>query len=148
MHLVVEYDRVNGYLPDVGGNRPYEDSRICRKLFGDYPGAKRSLGKVRSIDIARALNFSKPSISRAVRLLKADAYITVDSDGWIELEPKGEAIAAKILERHELITQWLIMLGVSPEVASQDACKMEHDLSAETFELLKAHIQAEHPNLS
>ena len=103
---------------------------------------KRSLGKVRSIDIARALNFSKPSISRAVRLLKADAYITVDSDGWIELEPKGEAIAAKILERHELITQWLIMLGVSPEVASQDACKMEHDLSAETFELLKAHIQA------
>ena len=109
---------------------------------------KRSLGKVRSIDIARALNFSKPSISRAVRLLKADAYITVDSDGWIELEPKGEAIAAKILERHELITQWLIMLGVSPEVASQDACKMEHDLSAETFELLKAHIQAEHPNLS
>ena len=102
---------------------------------------KRSLGKVRSIDIARALNFSKPSISRAVRLLKADDYITVDSDGWIELEPKGEAIAAKILERHELITQWLIMLGVSPEVASQDACKMEHDLSAETFELLKAHIR-------
>ena len=81
-------------------------------------------------------------------MLKADDYITVDSDGWIELEPKGEAIAAKILERHELITQWLIMLGVSPEVASQDACKMEHDLSAETFELLKAHIQAEHPNLS
>ena len=85
---------------------------------------KRSLGKVRSIDIARALNFSKPSISRAVRLLKEDGYITVDSDGWIELEPKGEAIAEKILERHELITQWLIMLGVNPEVASQDACKM------------------------
>ena len=108
---------------------------------------KRSLGKVRSIDIARALHFSKPSISRAVRLLKEDGYITVDSDGWIELEPKGEAIAEKILERHELITQWLIMLGVNPEVASQDACKMEHDLSAETFELLKAHIAAEHPDL-
>lgn len=74
---------------------------------------KRSLGKVRSIDIVRALNFSKPSISRAVRLLKEDGYITVDSDGWIELEPKGEAIAEKILERHELITQWLIMLGVN-----------------------------------
>ena len=108
---------------------------------------KRSLSKVRSIDIARALNFSKPSISRAVRLLKEDAYITVDSDGWIELEPKGEAIAEKILERHELITQWLIMLGVDPEIASQDACKMEHDLSAETFELLKAHIAAEHPDI-
>ena len=108
---------------------------------------KRSLGKVRSIDIVRALNFSKPSISRAVRLLKEDGYITVDSDGWIELEPKGEAIAEKILERHELITQWLIMLGVNPEVASQDACKMEHDLSAETFELLKSHIAAEHPDL-
>ena len=108
---------------------------------------KRSLGKVRSIDIARALTVSKPSISRAVRLLKEDAYITVDSDGWIELEPKGEAIAEKILERHELITQWLIMLGVDPEIASQDACKMEHDLSAETFELLKAHIAAEHPDI-
>ena len=108
---------------------------------------KRSLGKVRSIDIVHALNFSKPSISRAVRLLKEDGYITVDSDGWIELEPKGEAIAEKILERHELITQWLIMLGVNPEVASQDACKMEHDLSAETFELLKSHIAAEHPDL-
>lgn len=108
---------------------------------------KRSLGKVRSIDIVRPLNFSKPSISRAVRLLKEDGYITVDSDGWIELEPKGEAIAEKILERHELITQWLIMLGVNPEVASQDACKMEHDLSAETFELLKSHIAAEHPDL-
>lgn len=101
---------------------------------------KRSLGKVRSIDIVRALNFSKPSISRAVRLLKEDGYITVDSDGWIELEPKGEAIAEKILERHELITQWLIMLGVNPEVASQDACKMEHDLSVTTFDRMKEYI--------
>ena len=101
---------------------------------------KRSLGKVRSIDIARALNFSKPSISRAVRLLKEDAYITVDSDGWIELEPKGEAIAEKILERHELITQWLIMLGVDPEIASQDACKMEHIISDETLNAFKRHM--------
>lgn len=108
---------------------------------------KRSLGKVRSIDIARALNFSKPSISRAVRLLKEDEYIRVEPEGWIELEPKGEAIAATILERHELITKWLIMLGVQPDVAAEDACKMEHDLSAETFELLKAHIAAEHPDL-
>ena len=100
---------------------------------------KRSLGKVRSIDIVRALNFSKPSISRAVRLLKEDGYITVDSDGWIELEPKGEAIAEKILERHELITQWLIMLGVNPEVASQDACKMEHDISEQTYTALCRH---------
>ena len=100
---------------------------------------KRSLGKVRSIDIVRALNFSKPSISRAVRLLKEDGYITVDSDGWIELEPKGEAIAEKILERHELITQWLIMLGVNPEVASQDACKMEHDLSEQSYRAICAH---------
>lgn len=108
---------------------------------------KRSLGKVRSIDIARALNFSKPSISRAVRLLKEDEYIRVEPEGWIELEPKGEAIAQTILERHELITKWLMMLGVDPEVAAEDACKMEHDLSAETFALLKAHIAAEHPDL-
>lgn len=108
---------------------------------------KQTQGKVRSIDIARTLHFSKPSISRAVRLLREDEYLSVDAAGWIELLPKGEAIAAEILERHELLTKWLIMLGVTPEVAAQDACKMEHDLSAESFALLKAHIAEEHPDL-
>lgn len=108
---------------------------------------KREQGKVRSIDIVHAMNYSKPSISRAMRLLRENEYITMDKEGWIELLPKGEQIAHEILERHELISQWLIMLGVDPEIAVQDACKMEHDLSPETFEKLKEHIAKEHPDL-
>lgn len=108
---------------------------------------KREQGKVRSIDIVHAMNYSKPSISRAMRLLRENEYITMDKEGWIELLPKGERIAHEILERHELISQWLIMLGVDPEIAVQDACKMEHDLSRETFEKLKEHIAQEHPEL-
>lgn len=108
---------------------------------------KREHGKVRSIDIVHAMNYSKPSISRAMRLLRENEYITMDKEGWIELLPKGERIAHEILERHELISQWLIMLGVDPEIAVQDACKMEHDLSRETFEKLKEHIAQEHPEL-
>jgi Mn-dependent DtxR family transcriptional regulator len=104
-------------------------------------------GKVRSIDIARALNFSKPSISRAMRLLRQNECITMNEEGWIELLPKGERIANEILERHQLLSKWLIMLGVDPEIATQDACKMEHDLSKETFEKLKLHIASEHPEL-
>lgn len=108
---------------------------------------KNEQGKVRSIDIVRALNYSKPSISRAMRLLRENECITMDDEGWIELLPKGEHIANEILERHLLISKWLVMLGVDPEIAAQDACKMEHDLSVETFEKLKLHIADEHPEL-
>ena len=86
------------------------------------------------------MNFSKPSISRAVNLLKDNGYITIDKDGWIELTQSGLEIAQRIYERHRLMTEWLVTLGVSEETAAQDACRIEHDISDETFECLKAHI--------
>ena len=100
---------------------------------------KEEKGAVRSIDIVRHMDFSKPSVSRAMSLLRENGYITMDRDGFIELTPSGYEIAARIYERHQLLTQWLVRLGVTPEVAAADACKIEHDLSDETFEKIKAH---------
>ena len=101
---------------------------------------QKRLGQVRSIDIANEMNFSKPSVSRAMSLLRGDGYITVDSDGFIELAESGLAIAERIYERHRLMTDWLVRIGVSPDTAAQDACKIEHDISEETFKKLKEHI--------
>ena len=101
---------------------------------------EKKQGGVRSIDIAGALGFSKPSVSRAVNLLKEDAYILVDRQGYITLTEKGLAVAERIYERHRLLTEWLTALGVDPEVAREDACRMEHDISAETFDCIRAHI--------
>ena len=93
-------------------------------------------GTVRSIDVAQYLGFSKPSVSRAVSILKASGYLTMEKDGRLELTPEGEKNAQRVYERHQLLTDWL---GVSPEVAAADACRMEHDMSAETFACLKRH---------
>ena len=101
---------------------------------------KEEKGAVRSIDIVRHMDFSKPSVSRAMSLLRENGYITMDRDGYIELTPSGYEIASRIYERHRLLTQWLIRLGVSPQVAADDACRLEHDMSAETFQKLKDHI--------
>lgn len=96
-------------------------------------------GTVRSIDIANQLHFSKPSVSVAMKKLRESGYIEMDKDGLISLLPAGEEIARRIYERHQLLTQFFIRLGVSPEVAAADACKVEHDLSDETFQKIKAH---------
>lgn len=96
-------------------------------------------GHVRSIDVSEDMGYSKPSVSRAVGLLRSGGYIQVDGDGYITLTESGEEIARKIYERHTVLTQLLIRLGVSPETAAADACKIEHDLSDETFNALKAH---------
>ena len=101
---------------------------------------KNERGAVRSIDIAQHMQFSKPSVSRAMSLLRGDGYITVDSDGFIELAESGLSIAERIYERHRLMTDWLVRIGVSPDTAAQDACKIEHDISEETFKKLKEHI--------
>ena len=101
---------------------------------------KEEKGVVRSVDIAQRMAFSKPSVSRAVGLLRGNGYITVSPDGWIELTETGLPLAQRIYERHKLMSGWLESLGVSPETASQDACRMEHGISEETFEKLKAHI--------
>lgn len=102
---------------------------------------KQEKGLVRSIDIAHHLEFSKPSVSRAMSLLRENGYVTMERDGgWIELTQAGREIAERIYERHQLVRDWLIALGVSPETAAEDACRIEHDISEESFERLKAHI--------
>ena len=98
-------------------------------------------GMVRSIDIANELHFSKPSVSVAMKKLRESGYVEMDKDGLISLLPAGEEIARRIYERHQLLTRFFTYLGVSPEVAAADACKIEHDLSDETFRCMKAHFQ-------
>ena len=97
-------------------------------------------GHVRSIDVAQHLGFSKPSVSRAVSILKANGYLTVEKDGRLELTAAGKAEAQRVYERHRFLSEWLVKLGVTPEVAAADACRIEHDISAETFECLKRHV--------
>ncbi len=102
-------------------------------------------GAVRSIDVVRQMNFSKPSVSRAMGLLRERGHITMDKDGWITLTDSGRALAERVYERHCLLTQWLVRLGVSPEVAAEDACRLEHCISDETFRCLKQHISPASP---
>jgi len=98
-------------------------------------------GQVRSIDISEHMGYSKPSVSRAVGLLKAGNYITMEDDGHIVLTEEGRAVAQKILSRHTLLTQFLQSIGVDADTASADACKMEHVISDETFSAIKNHIE-------
>ena len=95
---------------------------------------------VRSIDISEYMSFSKPSVSRAVNLLKDGGYILVSKEGYITLTASGREIAEKIYERHTILTKCLIALGVSEETAAEDACKIEHDISDETFSAIKRHV--------
>ena len=97
-------------------------------------------GVVRSLDIAEYMNFSKPSVSRAVGLLKKGDYITVDKEGYIHLTESGKKIASQMYERHTLLTDFLVHLGVKPDVAAEDACKIEHDLSQESFSAIKEYV--------
>lgn len=98
-------------------------------------------GHVRSIDISEHMGYSKPSVSRAVGLLKNGGYITVDKDGLISLTDEGLELANKIYERHTVLTQFLVKLGVNAEVAAEDACKLEHAISDESLAAIKAFIQ-------
>lgn len=100
----------------------------------------REQAHVRSIDIGEHMGFSKPSVSRAVGLLKQGGYITVDNDGYITLTELGKEIAEKIYGRHNMLTRFLTSLGVSDEVASSDACKIEHTLSDETVSAIERYI--------
>ena len=100
----------------------------------------KQLPVVRSIDIANELEYSKPSVSVAMKNLRGKGYITVSSEGYIVLTEEGKKLASDTYERHTLISQWLVELGVSPETASADACRIEHDLSQESFDALKCHI--------
>ena len=95
---------------------------------------------VRSIDVCEYMGFSKPSVSRAVGLLKAGGYISVDKDGYLSLTEVGREVAIKMFDRHRLLTDFLVSLGVDKDVAATDACKIEHHISDESFEALKRHI--------
>ena len=100
----------------------------------------RTKGQVRSIDIVDYMSFSKPSVSRAVGLLKSGGYILVDPEGYITLTDAGREVAENIYERHTTLTELLTRLGVDPDVAAEDACRMEHTISDESFEALKRHM--------
>jgi len=99
-------------------------------------------GLVRSIDIAGQLDYSKASVSIAMKKLRESGYITVDAEGFITLTPSGEEIASSIYARHKALTKFFIALGVNADVAAADACKVEHDLSEETYEKLVQFAQA------
>lgn len=102
-------------------------------------------GSARSVEIAARLNVTKPSVSFAMKKLRENGYIHMGSDNRITLTESGAAIAARILERHKLLTQFLMRLGVSEKAARADACKIEHDLSDESFEALRRHAEGVHP---
>ena len=96
---------------------------------------------VRSIDVAEAMGYSKPSVSRAVGFLKQGGYLLMDKDGFLTLTDSGKEIAQTIFERHTVLSQMLMSLGVSKEIAAEDACKIEHVISQETFRAIKAHLE-------
>ncbi len=100
----------------------------------------QKLPVVRSVDIAESMGFKKSSVSVAMKNLREADYITVTKAGFIYLTDTGKEVAEMIYERHELLTQWLISLGVDEEVASEDACRMEHDISKESFQAIKDFI--------
>ena len=97
---------------------------------------------VRAIDIGAEMGFSRPSVSRAVHLLSEGGFINIDLDGRITLTDSGRGIAEKIYERHTVLSRWLTSLGVDPNIATEDACKIEHDISDESFAAVKRHIDS------
>lgn len=98
-------------------------------------------GTVRSIDVVHQLALTKPSVSVAMKRFRENGYIQMDNDGFITLLPPGEEIAQRIYGRHKLLTQFLVKLGVSEEAAAADACKMEHDLSEESYQKIIEHVK-------
>jgi len=95
---------------------------------------------VRAIDVGEHMGFSKPSVSRALGLLKESGHVTADTNGYLSLTESGIAVAEKIFERHTILTEIIMSLGVDVETASEDACKMEHVISDKTFEAIKKHL--------
>lgn len=102
---------------------------------------------VRAVDIAHELEVSKPSVSRAMGILRDGGFIRIAEDGNITLTDSGTEVAERIYERHRVLSQWLIDIGVPEEIAAEDACKLEHDISAQSFEALKLHLRKAHPTV-
>ncbi len=104
-------------------------------------------GEVRSIDIVREMELSKPSVSRAMGILKEGGFILIDENGYITLTEDGRQVAETIYERHRVLTDWLVSLGVDEKIAAEDACRMEHAISSTSFDRLKEHIKKYHQNI-
>lgn len=102
---------------------------------------------IRSIDIVHEMSLSKPSVSRAVGILKNGGFIEIDADGYITLTKDGSEVANRIYERHQVLTAWLVGLGVNEKTAAEDACRLEHDISDESFQKLKEHLREKHDNI-
>lgn len=102
---------------------------------------QKKLGQVRSIDIANEMNFTKPSVSVAMKHLREKDYITMSENGYITLTESGQKRAENVLERHTILSDWLISIGVSRQTALEDACRVEHDLSEESFEAIKRAVR-------
>lgn len=100
----------------------------------------KKMSNVRAIDVGEYMGYSKPSVSRALSLLKEGGYVTADKDGFLSLTDIGLETAEKILGRHKIITEYLVKLGVSPDTASTDACKIEHVISDESLEAIKRNL--------
>lgn len=105
---------------------------------------QKRMGAVRSIDIVNELSYSKPSVSVAMKNLRENGYVNVDKDGYITLTAAGREIAETMFERHTVISSWLMYLGVPEEIALEDACRIEHVISAESFEAMKNHVYDNH----
>ena len=101
----------------------------------------REKDAVRAIDVGQKMGYSKPSVSRALAKLRADGYLLVDGNGYLRLTDKGSAIAEKIYERHHVLSELLTRIGVSPETAAEDACRIEHVISDESFTAIKEHVK-------
>lgn len=101
---------------------------------------RKKQSEVRAIDVARYAGYSKPSVSRAMGLLRQRGYIEIDVNGYITLTDSGNELASKILERHHILTQFLVRIGVDPEIAAEDACKIEHVISDESFHKFKEYV--------
>ena len=98
---------------------------------------------VRAIDVGEYMGYSKPSVSRAMGLLKSGGYVVTDDDGFLHLTEQGRMVAEKIYERHNILTRCLVLLGVEEKTASEDACRIEHVISDETFAALKRHLESD-----
>lgn len=101
----------------------------------------RERGAVRAIDVGEYMGYSKPSVSRALGLLKQGGYVQADEEGYLSLTESGREVAEKILDRHRLMTEFLVRIGVSRETAEADACRLEHAISDESFEAIKRHVE-------
>ncbi len=102
---------------------------------------QKKRANIRAIDIVHQTGYSKPSVSRAMALLKKSEHIEIDGFGYITLTPKGLLVASKIVERHEILSKVLVSLGVAPDIAAVDACRIEHVISDESFDCIKRHLQ-------